>query len=65
MLFAAISFWLIGFTCVYGLAFPGRLGAFGVWIGFSISVATFAALLVCRFHALTLLEGRPGGAKDS
>src|SRR5262249_14686871 len=53
MLFAAISFWLIGFTCVYGLAFPGRLGAVGVWIGFSIGVATFAALLVYRFHALT------------
>ncbi len=35
MLFAAVSFWLIGFTCAYGLAFPGRLGAVGIWIGFS------------------------------
>jgi multidrug resistance protein, MATE family len=65
MLFAAVSFWLIGFTCAYGLAFPGRLGAVGVWIGFSVGVATFAVLLVCRFHALTLFESRPGGAKDS
>src|SRR5262249_38022745 len=32
MLFAAVSFWLIGFTCAYGLAFPGRLGAVGIWI---------------------------------
>jgi MATE family multidrug resistance protein len=55
MVFAAVSFWLIGFTCTYGLAFPGRLGAVGIWIGFSIAVATFAALLVCRFHVLTLL----------
>src|SRR5262249_13001482 len=47
MLFAAVSFWLIGFTCAYGLAFPGRLGAVGIWIGFSTGVATFAALLVC------------------
>jgi multidrug resistance protein, MATE family len=65
MLFAAVSFWLIGFTCAYGLAFPGRLSAVGVWIGFSVGVATFAVLLVCRFHALTLFESRPGGAKDS
>ena len=39
MLFAAVSFWLIGFTCAYGLAFPGRLGAVGIWIGFSTAVA--------------------------
>jgi multidrug resistance protein, MATE family len=64
MLFAAISFWLIGFTCAYGLAFPGGLGAVGIWIGFSIAVATFAALLVCRFHALTSLEHGPPTTKD-
>src|SRR5262245_14028203 len=33
--FAATSFWLIGFTASYGLAFPLQLGAVGVWIGFS------------------------------
>jgi len=64
MLFAAVSFWLIGFTCAYGLAFPGRLGAVGIWIGFSSGVATFAALLICRFHGLTLPENRRGRTKD-
>jgi MATE family multidrug resistance protein len=61
MLFAAVSFWLIGFTCVYGLAFPGRLGAVGIWIGFSIAIATFAALLICRFHVLTLPQDKGEG----
>jgi MATE family multidrug resistance protein len=64
MLFAAISFWLIGFTCAWGLAFPAGLGAVGIWIGFSIAVATFAALLVARFHVLTLSEHGPPTAKD-
>jgi len=64
MWFAAVSFWLIGFTCVYGLAFPGRLGAVGIWIGFSIAIATFAALLIYRFHALTLPKHARGRTKD-
>jgi MATE family multidrug resistance protein len=63
MFFAAVSFWLIGFTCAYGLAFPGGLGAVGIWIGFSSGVATFAALLISRFHALTMSEDGRGRAK--
>ena len=62
--FAAVSFWLIGFTCVYGLAFPGRLGAVGIWIGFSIAIATFAPLLIYRFHVLTLPKHARGRTKD-
>ena len=58
MLFAAISFWLIGFTSAYELGLRTALGAVGIWIGFSISVATFAVLLVWRFHRLTK-DGRP------
>jgi MATE family multidrug resistance protein len=54
MLFAAVSFWLIGFTSAYGLAFWGGLGAVGVWIGFSISLGIYAALVVWRFHLLTV-----------
>jgi MATE family multidrug resistance protein len=64
MLFAAVSFWLIGFTCAYGLAFPGGLGAVGIWIGFSTGVATFAALLVCRFHELTVSQDGRRRTKD-
>ena len=39
MLFAALSFWLIGFPGAYALAFPAGLGAIGIWIGFSLAVA--------------------------
>jgi MATE family multidrug resistance protein len=53
MLFAAISFWLIGFTSAYELGLRTSLGAVGIWIGFSVAVATFALLLVWRFHKLT------------
>jgi len=53
MLFAAVSFWVVGFTGSYGLAFWAGFGAVGVWIGFSLGVATFAALLTWRFHLLT------------
>jgi MATE family multidrug resistance protein len=57
MLFAAISFWLIGFTSAYELGLKTALGAVGIWIGFSIAVGTFAALLVWRFHRLTANDG--------
>jgi multidrug resistance protein, MATE family len=53
MVFAAISFWLIGFPSAYGLGFTAGLGAVGIWIGFSIAVGTFALLLVWRFHWLS------------
>jgi len=54
MLFAAVSFWLIGFTGAYGLAFWAGLDTVGIWIGFSFSVVTYATLLIWRFHRLTL-----------
>jgi MATE family multidrug resistance protein len=53
MIYAAVSFWLIGFSSGYALAFWLKLGAVGVWIGFSLSLATFAALLIWRFDRLT------------
>lgn len=50
---AAVSFWVIGFTACYVLAFTADLGAIGIWIGLSASIAIYAMLLVWRFHALT------------
>lgn len=50
---AALSFWVIGLTSSYMLAFPAGLEAVGIWLGFSISIAVYATLLVWRFHALT------------
>jgi len=53
MLYAALSFWLVGFNTAYALAFWADLGAFGVWVGFSLSLWLFASLLTVRFHNLT------------
>ncbi len=52
LLFAAVSYWGIGFTAAYVLAFDTRLGAVGVWIGVSCGTAVYAALLILRFRWL-------------
>jgi len=52
LLFATISYWLIGFTCAWWLAFWTPLGAIGVWIGLSIGTAVYAVLLLLRFRFL-------------
>jgi MATE family multidrug resistance protein len=52
LLFAVISYWLIGFPAAYGLAFSMELGAVGVWIGLSCGTAVYAVLLILRFQRL-------------
>jgi MATE family multidrug resistance protein len=52
LLFAALSYWSIGFTAAYALAFLAGLGAVGVWIGLSCGTAVYAILLVWRFRRL-------------
>jgi multidrug resistance protein, MATE family len=52
LVFAAISYWLIGFTAAYGLAFRAGFGAVGVWIGLSCGTAVYAILLILRFRRL-------------
>ena len=52
LIFAAASFWLVGFVAAYALAFPLGVGAPGVWAGLSIGLAVYATLLVWRFLAL-------------
>jgi MATE family multidrug resistance protein len=53
LLFAVISYWLIGFASAWWLAFSTPFGAAGVWVGLSIGTAVYAALLVWRFHLLS------------
>jgi MATE family multidrug resistance protein len=53
MLYAALCFWIVGFTSAYALAFWTGLGVFGVWIGFSLALWLFALLLTARFRNLT------------
>jgi MATE family multidrug resistance protein len=52
LLFAAISYWLIGFTLACVLGFKTELGAVGVWIGLSCGTAVYAAALILRFRRL-------------
>jgi MATE family multidrug resistance protein len=53
LLFATLSYWLIGFPCAWWLGFRTPLGAAGVWIGLSVGTAVYAALLLLRFRSLT------------
>ena len=52
LLLAGISYWLIGFTAAFGLAFWAGFGAVGVWIGLSCGTAVYALLLILRFRWL-------------
>jgi MATE family multidrug resistance protein len=53
LLFAAISYWLVGFPAACGLGFRTELGAIGVWIGLSCGTAVYAVLVILRFRLLT------------
>jgi MATE family multidrug resistance protein len=52
LLFAAVSYWVIGFSSAYALAFFTPLGAIGVWIGLSLGTLVYATLLILRFLIL-------------
>jgi MATE family multidrug resistance protein len=62
LLFAASSYWLIGFPCAYALGFWTPWGAVGVWIGLSVGTAVYAMLLVLRFRHLASRLSRYEGA---
>jgi MATE family multidrug resistance protein len=51
--FAALSFWLIGFSACWLFGFTLGLGAYGIWIGLSLGIGVYAVLLTWRFHLLT------------
>jgi MATE family multidrug resistance protein len=53
LLFATLSYWLIGFPCAWWLGFSTPLSAVGVWIGLSVGTAVYAVLLLLRFRRLT------------
>jgi MATE family multidrug resistance protein len=53
LLFAILSYWLIGFASACWLGFWTSWGAVGVWTGLSIGTAVYAVLLVVRFRLLT------------
>ena len=52
LLFAAISYWLVGFPAAWLLAFSAGYGAVGVWIGLSLGTLVYAIFLTLRFLRL-------------
>jgi MATE family multidrug resistance protein len=63
LLFAAICFWLLGFTACWTLGFTFGYGPVGIWIGLTFGLAIFAFLLMWRFHSLTKRGYLPDIAK--
>ena len=53
LVFAAVSFWLVGFVGCWMFGFTLGLGAYGIWIGLSLGIAVYAVLLIWRFQRLT------------
>jgi MATE family multidrug resistance protein len=49
---SVIGYWLVGVPAAALLAFPGHLGALGVWLGLTAGLATTAGLMTRRYFAL-------------
>lgn len=52
MVYATISYWLIGIPCSYVLAFPLEMGGVGLWLGLVVGLACASASLMARFWRL-------------
>ena len=48
-LFVGLAYWVIGIPAGYLLAFPFKMGAAGIWIGFVAGLTTSSVLLNFRF----------------
>jgi len=53
MLLALFSYWPVGLTTAYVLAFPLEMGEKGLWWGLVTGLATAAILILGRFLKLT------------
>ncbi len=52
MVLAIVSYWGIGFTSAYLLAFPLGFGGIGIWYGFMLGLAAASIALNGRFYYL-------------
>lgn len=53
LIYAGISFWIVGFTSCWLFGFTFGFGAQGIWFGFTLGLVVYAGLLIGRFHRLT------------
>lgn len=51
LMLAGVSYWGLGLSSSYLLAFPLGLGAVGVWLGLCVGLGTAAVLMSARFWA--------------
>ncbi len=49
MVIAAVSYWLVGLPCSYGLGFLAGLEGVGIWMGLVVGLTTAALALHARF----------------
>ncbi|MEB3357063.1 MAG: MATE family efflux transporter [Synechococcales bacterium] len=56
LVFSFLSYWCIGLTSGYWLAFGWNLGGVGLWLGLLIAVAIAAAVLIWRLQMLTSVQ---------
>ncbi len=54
MIYASVSYWLVGIPCSYLFGFVLGLDGVGVWLGLVVGLALAAALLSARFWGVTL-----------
>ena len=50
---AALTYWIVAVPLCYILAFPGGLGAVGIWIGLASGLGAAALCLTWRFYRLS------------
>jgi MATE family multidrug resistance protein len=62
MIFASVSYWLVGLPAGYLLAFPLGMGAAGIWIGLVAGLTLAAVLMSHRFWTRSWFEPEQGGA---
>jgi MATE family multidrug resistance protein len=60
MVFSFLSYWCIGLTSGYWLAFRWNLGGVGLWLGLLLAVAIAAVVFVWRFQTLTSSRTKSG-----
>ncbi|MGD9295587.1 MAG: MATE family efflux transporter [Roseobacter sp.] len=54
MVYASVSYWLVGIPCSYLFGFVLGLDGIGVWLGLVVGLALAAVLLTARFWGVTL-----------
>jgi MATE family multidrug resistance protein len=62
MLYAALGYWGIGTPAGLALAFPGRLGGAGLWMGLAIGLSAVSLLLLHRWSRREALGLAPPGS---